>query len=203
MPQGGETVIDVGAGIGEGLLRFSSLVGPSGRVIAVEAHPGLYACLERAIEVNRLSNVTAIQAAVTGTSGESVWITDETAWYANTILGANGEGSIEVPGLTLDELVVEEDVQRIGLLKMNIEGAEAPALPGMANTLKLCDAAAIECHDFRATDVNDPAFGDPAFRTKDVVTATLAAAGFRIETRVDHVNPAIRDTVYASRSEGA
>jgi FkbM family methyltransferase len=198
-PRHGDTVIDVGAGIGEALLLFSSLVGPSGRVIAIEAHPGLFACLERAIEVNGLSNVTALQAAVTATPGGSVSITDEDAWYANTIMAPGGPGSIEVPGLTLDEVVAEHSIDGIGLLKMNIEGAEVPALRGMSDSLDRCRAVAVECHDFRAEDPGDPAFGDPAFRTKETVIGTLAAAGFEIASRADHANPAFRDTVYASR----
>src|SRR4051794_16582602 len=44
-PRPGNTVIDVGAGIGDTTLAFASLVGPSGSVLAVEAHPRTFSCL--------------------------------------------------------------------------------------------------------------------------------------------------------------
>src|SRR5947207_6560342 len=41
-PQPGDVVLDVGAGIGAEALLFSRLVGPSGRVVSIEAHPATY-----------------------------------------------------------------------------------------------------------------------------------------------------------------
>ena len=41
-PMEGNTIIDVGAGIGEDAVVFSKLVGLSGRVVAIEAHPGTF-----------------------------------------------------------------------------------------------------------------------------------------------------------------
>ena len=120
-------------------------------------------------------------------------------WYANTIVGSDGPGTIEVRGQTLDQIAADLQIGRVGLLKMNIEGAEGPALQGMAGSLKRCDAAAVECHDFRADDPGDVAYGDDAFRTKSTVTDVLSRAGFEVRDRPDGSDNAIRDTVYAVR----
>lgn len=197
-PGAGETVVDVGAGMGEALLLFSSLVGPRGKVIAIEAHPQLFGCLERAIEINGLTNVEAIQVAVTGEPGP-VAITDAAEWYGNTIVAADGDAAIEVEGRILDQILDDAGAEEIGLLKMNIEGAEGPALRGMEESVARCRAAAISCHDFRVDDPRDSGFGVEAFRTKDAVRSFLGKAGFRVETRDDDPVPSTRDVVYGTR----
>src|SRR5436309_804767 len=51
-PQAGETVFDIGAGIGAETLLFSRLVGRFGCVVSFEAHPRTYERLARLCEVN-------------------------------------------------------------------------------------------------------------------------------------------------------
>lgn len=190
-PRRGQVVIDVGAGIGEAIPLWASLVGPEGRVIAVEAHPVLYACVEKAVRLSGMTNVEVLHAAVTGEPG-TVHLSDDPMWYGNTILGEGG--TIEVAGRTLDEICSERGVDRVGLLKMNIEGAERPAIDGMRQTIERCHAVAISCHDFLAEEG-----GDDWFKTKEPVTAFLAESGFRVATRDDHPNPSTRNVVYGVR----
>jgi FkbM family methyltransferase len=201
LPGPGETVVDVGAGIGEGLLLFSSLVGPRGRVIAIEAHPLPFGCLQRAIELNRLSNIEPVAAAVTDAPGP-VRITDQAAWFGNTIVSSDGEGTVEVEGRTLDQILDEARVDQVDLLKMNIEGAEKGAIGGMSESIARCRAVAIQCHDFRADTPTDSAFGDDAFRTKSAVRGFLERSGFEIHTRDDDPLAPVRDTLYGLRPSG-
>ena len=46
-PQPGETAVDVGCGTGAEVVRMAELVGPRGRAVGVEPHPGLRAEAER------------------------------------------------------------------------------------------------------------------------------------------------------------
>jgi ubiquinone/menaquinone biosynthesis C-methylase UbiE len=70
----GQTVVDYGCGPGSYLRRASELVGPEGRVFAVDVHElAIKAVMER-IEKENLSNVTAVQA-----DGESCPLPDGTA----------------------------------------------------------------------------------------------------------------------------
>ena len=53
----GATVVDVGAGIGSMIHEASRLVGPSGRIIAIEAHPRTLLCLRKMCRYNAFDNI--------------------------------------------------------------------------------------------------------------------------------------------------
>ena len=59
----GMTVIDVGANVGQMTLEMAQLVGPSGRVIAIEPAPGNLAVLRRHVAANGFSARVEIVAA--------------------------------------------------------------------------------------------------------------------------------------------
>ena len=84
-PRAGDVVFDIGAGIGAEMLLFSRLVGPSGRVVSVEAHPRTYKRLVDLCKANRLGNVTRLQVAVSDTDG-TVVISDLEHHLRNTVL---------------------------------------------------------------------------------------------------------------------
>ena len=60
----GGTIVDVGANIGLYTVESSLVVGASGRVIAIEAAPSHVRTLSKNIELNEMSNVSLIAAAV-------------------------------------------------------------------------------------------------------------------------------------------
>lgn len=60
----GDTFVDVGANIGYFTLLASELVGPSGRVIAIEPAPTTLEMLRRNVSANRATNVRIVPAAV-------------------------------------------------------------------------------------------------------------------------------------------
>jgi FkbM family methyltransferase len=187
----GDVVLDIGAGFGTEALPFSTMVGDSGKVIAVEAHPATFGKLERVCRLNNLRNVEAIHAAVMD-SNEPVTISDleEESYIENKI---GGEG-IEVPAVTIPDLVDKLGLDRIDFLKMNIEGAEVPALRGARDVLPIVRHAAIGCHDFMADQT-----GDESYRTSDLVRAMLVEAGFTITSRRDDPRPWAADYLFASR----
>ncbi len=83
-PEPGDTILDLGAGVGGEARLLSRLVGPSGRVVSVEAHPRMFGCLRRTIELNRLSNVTAVHRAMMGVRGIA-FIEDRLAYGSNGV----------------------------------------------------------------------------------------------------------------------
>lgn len=190
-PRPGDTVVDVGAGIGSETLSLARQVGPAGRVLAVEAHPAVFVCLERTCRLNRLGNVATVACAASDRPGE-LRLTDLDRHISNTVLDAPGVG-VAVPARMLDDLCAEHGIGTIDLLKMNIEGAETAALRGARRMLRRTRHVCISCHDFKAV-----ATGIDAMRTKADVCALLRAHGFELRLRADDPRPWARDWVYGA-----
>lgn len=188
-PQSGDTIVDLGAEFGIETLFLSRIVGSSGRVIAVEAHPGTCAALAEVVRRNRLENVSVVQAAVGDETGTTT-ISDGAA-ISNTV----GVGDLEVPALTFGDLLKQEGIDCVDFLKVNIEGAEGPLFrsmtPGEAEKVR---HAVVSCHDFRA----DAGEGE-WYRTGESVDSDLERLGFRWVRRSDHPTHPMRMYRYACR----
>lgn len=133
--QPGMAVIDIGANIGYLTMVIASLVQESGLVIAIEPNPENVKLLESTRRLNGFNQVQVIQVAAGRQTGilalnvsHSNGMTGELPGDVEAILGAR-----LVPCLPLDILVPKD--RRIGLIKIDIEGAEYNALLGLAETL--------------------------------------------------------------------
>ncbi|WP_375429873.1 FkbM family methyltransferase [uncultured Friedmanniella sp.] len=192
VPQPGDTVVDVGAGVGSEVRVFSSLVGDLGRVVCVEADPVAARCLRRTIAENDLTNVTVVEAALSGTSG-SVWLELDDSSYISNRLGRDS-GGIEVSSRTLGDLLDSLGSDPVALVKMNIEGAEGEVLDPAPAQLSRVQRLTVSCHDFRAHE-----HGCTWQATSAVVTASLTSAGYTMRTRLDDPRSWVRYYLYASR----
>jgi FkbM family methyltransferase len=192
VPRVGDVVVDVGAGIGEETVVFARLVGSSGRVVAIEAHPRTAECLRRTVALNGFTNVTVLDCAVSDAEG-TVKIQDSEAHLSNSIVASGG--GVDVRARTIDEIAETLRLPRIDFLKMNIEGAERPALRGMTASFARIRHACISCHDFVA-DVS----GDDSMRTRRDVLACLEKNGFDTRSHSETARPWVRDNVYATNA---
>lgn len=189
-PPAGATVLDIGAGTGTEVAGLAHRVGPTGRVIAVEAHPDAVRLLKRIGGLNGLANIEVVPLAIADVPG-LVTISQENEGVANHLLGAPSDASaVEVEATTVDDLLAALDVDHVDLLKMNIEGAERLAVRGMEQSAARIDHVAISCHDFLGTDWG---------RTRDDVEEWLEAHGYRVHRRTDDPRPWARDYLYGSR----
>ena len=192
-PRVGAFIVDVGAGHGEDVLAFAQKVGPTGKIIAIEAHPTAFGHLQRLCRLKRLANVVMLNVAVVDTHG-TVHIEDREKWDANTVR-RTGDG-IPVRATTLDAICREQRTDHIDFLKMNIEGSEAPALLGMSETLGKIQTICVCCHDFRA----DNGHGEE-YRTRKFVMERLSTSGFRVSCRDADPRAVVRDHVWGTRSK--
>ena len=156
------------------ILSYShGLLGRLEHVIAVEAHPQPLSTLRGLLEANNVRNVHVAELAIHSERG-TVTMGTVDDWQANSTVKLDGE-TILVDAITLDDLVSRYGLSRIDFLKVNIEGAEKPALAGAAsNALTMTRHVAVSCHDFIASSPSDP------LRTEEWVRATLDAAGFML-----------------------
>ena len=194
-PLPGDIVIDIGAGLGEETLVFSELVGEKGKVFSIEANPGVFKILQEVITLNELSNVHAYNIAI-NEEDQPVIINDENESYLSGSLTKRADTNTEaykVPGYTMNRFVEENKIERIDLLKVNIEGAERFVISTIEKVLPLVKNFAIECHDFRYAKE-----GNEFFRTRDLVVSFLKMHGYTIVSQQTGT-PYIDDWVYASR----
>lgn len=151
-PQQGDVIIDVGAGIGTELKVLSDLVGPTGRVISIEADPTAFRRLRKLNDHFGLTNTTLLQVAVGSEPGTAYLTQDDLDAVGNYLVDGRSEGAVPVTVTTLDNLVDEYGLDRIDYVKMNIEGAERDALKGFSAHGSEVRHWAISCHDFKETD---------------------------------------------------
>jgi FkbM family methyltransferase len=170
-PGPGDVIVDVGAGDGADLETYADRVGPGGLVLAIEAHPELYQ--QAVVAASGRSMIRCVQAGCVDRPG-SAWIESGEPWEGRTVQRSPSATHVtSVPAYTLDAIVQGHGLQRIDLLKMNIEGSEIAALQGAAATLAMTRHAVIGAHEFRAE------WGEGEhFRTRETVIAMLDAAGF-------------------------
>ncbi|MCW5912004.1 MAG: FkbM family methyltransferase [Cyclobacteriaceae bacterium] len=189
VPKNGDTVVDIGAGVGEETIIFSSLVGTTGKVFAVEAHPQTFKALNYLKEVNNLENVVLSNIALSDKTG-SVTIEDTDNSLANSILDVSSEKFFTVPAETFDDFVERNAIDSVDFLKMNVEGAEQLIIKGMTKSLYKVKHLAISCHDFRYRQ-GESEF----FKTKKLVMDFLTNHGFRVTMQQSAVSM-VDDYVY-------
>ncbi len=129
----GMSVFDIGANAGFYTLLFSRLVGERGAVWAFEPLAENAQNLLVHARLNRLSNVTLVQAAVSQA-------TDLLSFHIaeNRLMGAlcEGPGRYRVPTVSLDELVERGIAPRPDLIKMDVERGEEAVIEGAQSLLR-------------------------------------------------------------------
>lgn len=143
LPKGG-TFVDVGANMGFFAITLASS-DPASHVIAVEGSPRIVRYTERNIALNNVPNLTLIHRALTDSD-------DQVVTFYEAPLGQFGRGSLsntewkdraETQTLTLDRLVKQQDLLRVDVIKLDIEGAEAFAFRGGRELLSSPDAPSL------------------------------------------------------------
>jgi FkbM family methyltransferase len=193
-PKEGDIVFDVGAGVGSETLLFSRLVGASGRVVSIEAHPRTYNRVVELCRANGLDNVTTLQVAAADSDGTAT-ISNLPDHVRNTTVDGDDGGGTEVEARRLETIAASLEITQIDLLKMNIEGAEVSALRGLGPLLEKTRYVCIACHDFLADEG-----GADSLRTKAAVRELLVRHGFDVATREDAPDPWTRDYVYGAKT---
>jgi len=163
----GSWVVDLGANCG----LFSAWAAVAGaRVVAVEAQRGYGPLIGQLARHNGVSERVSVESAIAGgvrTPGSKVGlISDDQQWAAMSHGDAKRPREVSVPGL-----IAKYNIDRIGLLKVDIEGGEF-AVFGKDEDLRW-----LRCVDQLAMEIH-PNFGDaPA------LIATLEQNGFSVDLR--------------------
>lgn len=142
----GDLVIDIGGNVGYHALLAASAVGPTGRVHTFEASSKIFSQLSRNIDRNGFHQITAHHRAVSNEAGSvTLFYGGDNAQGDSSIMhsheGARGE---QVPAISFDEIARMCPLGDAGIIKIDVEGAEALVVSGLAHHLcELDDSCAV------------------------------------------------------------
>jgi FkbM family methyltransferase len=178
----GGTAVDVGANIGAFTAALASAVAPDGTVHAFEPVEASRRRLERTLELNGLTNVIVDPRAVADAEGSAElfeygpgyesWasLADRSVEHGDVVPQATATA---VATTTLDIYATQAGIERIDLLKVDVEGAEERVLRGARGLLEAGRVAAVV---LELSDNTLDSFGARAF---DVVEL-LEGYGLRL-----------------------
>jgi FkbM family methyltransferase len=132
----GDWALDIGANVGHYTMRMAQLVGPTGRVIAIEPVSDTFALLAENSRHFAYSNVSLLNIAASDRT--SIVSMDIPLWpngaknYYQAHLVCGSDGQQRILTLELDALALPQ----ISLVKIDAEGHELPVLRGMHRILE-------------------------------------------------------------------
>ena len=174
----GMVFIDAGANDGIYSLFASRRVGPQGQVWAFEPSSREFDRFQQNLDLNQLENVRPFQVALADQNGQEDLAVAGYEHEGQNTLGTFVHQGVEpkrterVVVRTLDDLVGEEGLSRIDVIKLDVEGAEKRVLDGARNSLARFRPIVL----FQAVD--------PALRkqdtSRDQLFESLTEAGYRL-----------------------
>lgn len=134
----GEAFVDVGANIGYVSLLASKLVGPTGKVISIEASPAIYSILRKNIDINCATNVRLINKAAYD-KNDVLTLYKGPRTNRGTTSTSPGEEATEVEckvaAEPIDAMLTSDELSKISFIKIDIEGGEMSILRRLLRTL--------------------------------------------------------------------
>lgn len=161
--QPGMTVLDIGAHHGFYTLLASRMVGPRGKVLAVEASPRERKRLVRHLQINGCRNVHVEGYALGETKRTAdLFLMDGLQSGSNSLCLPATSGPIETVQVEverLDRVLEERHIGNVDFIKMDVEGAELSVLKGAKDLLsrKPRPVILIEVQDVRTQPWGYPA----------------------------------------------
>jgi FkbM family methyltransferase len=142
--QPGMTFLDVGANIGLYTALAARVVGPSGRVIAVEPSGSNCAVIKETVRLNAFNNVTIFEGAASDGAGRTaLYLCDDNPADHRLHDRTGQRAKVEVETITLDALAAAHGVRHADLIKIDTQGAEASVFGGMTALLTVDPAPVI------------------------------------------------------------
>lgn len=172
----GMTFVDVGANVGYFSLLAASRVGPRGRVLSFEPSPYAYGRLVETCERNGISQVEVLQAGLADVPG-SLPLQITPGIHANhtpSLVRQEGATELMVPIRTLADVL--RGIDRVDVMKIDVEGFELKVLAGGADLLRAGVVRRI------LVEVSDP-WLRRAGASAGQLCSQLRILGFRDESR--------------------
>lgn len=197
----GDTFVDCGAHVGYYTLHAARAVGTQGQVHAFEPAPANVARLRENVALNGARNLIVHEAAVSAASGRTVFqLVDEqgeTGWGSLMLAPGEKTRAHEVDVVALDDVL--DQMQRVALMKLDVQGSELDALRGAARLLDR-DKPHVLC------EVVEAWWGPSQTTTTKDLFAFMASHGYRAyglplrgePVAIDAVDPAYLNVLFTT-----
>lgn len=148
-----DVFIDLGANIGYFSLLAAKIVGKKGCVFSFEPETKNYKYLNINKELNKYNQLITIQKALSNVNGKTNLficpydtghhtinqIDGITSYETSEIYSPDNINYNQIETITLDDFMSNQKINKVDLIKMDVEGAEMLALAGMEQTIKKND----------------------------------------------------------------
>jgi FkbM family methyltransferase len=184
--QPGWTVVDVGAGVGD--FSIYAALTPKTRVLGYEPHPQSFLLFKLHLVENNIENVSPYNLALSAKSGTIALDTsgDDPLQFPGLPIQTTPTDSIQIQSTTLLDVLRDNQLKTIDLLKLDCEGAEYDILLTAApETLARVKRIVMETHN---TDAH----------TAAELVDFLHGQGYRVQTWPNAVHPHL-GYLYAQR----
>jgi FkbM family methyltransferase len=137
--------VDVGANIGFFTVTAAKKIGPLGRVLAIEASPSIFPYLANNVSRNKVENVSLYCGAAYKENRESLnfYEAPRGKFGMGSVAPRFHEAPVAIKARKLDDLLIQEKIKRVDVMKVDVEGGELDVFKGAEKLLSRADAPMI------------------------------------------------------------
>jgi FkbM family methyltransferase len=132
----GMNVVDIGGNIGYYAMLEARLIGPTGKVVAIEPMPKNSEQLCKNVEANGYQHIQIHKVAIGDRDGTAtMYISGKSNWHSMHRIPSS-VGEMQVSVRTLDSFLESLDLSSVDLVRMDLEGYEVVVIHGMLRTIE-------------------------------------------------------------------
>ena len=133
----GMTIIDIGVNKGYFSLLFAKLMNDKGKVLSFEPEPNNCFWFRKSIQANGYSCIKLFQYALSDREGSvNLYRGKKSGWGSLFLSSYTEEKTITAKTRKLDNVLKDEGMNKVDIIKIDVQGADLLVLKGAERTLK-------------------------------------------------------------------